>query len=269
MSRQYLHTWLTSASGFFTEALPCAELSAHSVLSRPQSMQIEPGLSWEGPDSIWIYWFHQLRVPYMVWSPTGIHWLNPRDSACAAKAKNRGGKRMENLLGHEGNFFLVLLITVQRSYWLATLSGWCTLVYKISYTICPFLILVFPRDGHQTGQGSSMNSNLPKFSGWNEDTRLPKHKAKPYEELHCCRVGFKATSDWEMGIICVCRCTYLQNSHFCDVSNILVLSTPERVSAPVCNSTRGQAEQKAAGMSVSQQERLQPSCIISLAPSTL
>lgn len=55
-------------------------------------MQIEPGLSWEGSDSICIYWFNQLRVPYIVWSPTGIHLVSSWDSAHAAKAKNREEK---------------------------------------------------------------------------------------------------------------------------------------------------------------------------------
>lgn len=104
MSRQYLEYMTNQCWWFLHWSIPCAELSAHSILTLPQSMQIEPGLSCEGPDSIWIYWFNQLRVPYIVWSPTGLHWLNSWDSACAAKAKNTGEKRMENLLEHKGNF---------------------------------------------------------------------------------------------------------------------------------------------------------------------
>lgn len=81
---------------------------------------------------------------------------------------------------------------------------------------------MFHKDGFQTGQGPSRNSNSPRFSGWNEDSRLPKHRAKPFEALHCCRVGFKVTSDWKGWIIRVYTRTDLQNLPF---PNTLVLSS--------------------------------------------
>lgn len=203
---QYLNIWLISASGFFTEALACAELSAHSTLSLPQSMQIEPGLSWEGPDSIWIYWFNQLRVPYIVWSPPGIHWLNSWDSACAAKAENTGKKRMEN-------FFYILTIAVQGLYWLVTLSGWCTLVYRIGYIPANSQYLFSPKDTKQVKvhQGTATH---PSFLG--EKRTADYLSIRP--SLFCCRVGFKVTSDWEKWIICVYTWTDLQNLHFCDTN---------------------------------------------------
>lgn len=120
----------------------------------------------------------------------------------------------------------------------------------------PIPTICFPKDCPQTSQGSSRNSSSPRFSGWNEDSRLPKHKAKPHAALHWCRVGFKVTSDWEKWMKSVYARTDLQNLHFC---HVLVLST---LQSP-CSRWAGRAERSVS------QDRLQPPCITSLLPRTL